>query len=68
MDHKKIVTYFCVSTRKQGDSGLGLEGQEAAIRAFSLQNGGVILASYTEVESGKIAERRDVPLISWTRS
>ena len=60
MDHKKIVAYFRVSTRKQGESGLGLEGQEAAIKAFSLQNGGAILASYTEVESGKIAERREL--------
>lgn len=60
MNHKKIVAYFRVSTRKQGDSGLGLEGQEAAIRAFSLQNGCAILASYTEVESGKIAERREL--------
>jgi DNA invertase Pin-like site-specific DNA recombinase len=60
MDHKKIVAYCRVSTRKQGESGLGLEGQEVAIKAFSLQNGGAILASYTEVESGKIAERREL--------
>ncbi len=60
MDHKKIVAYFRVSTRRQGESGLGLEGQEAAIKAFSHKNGGTILASYTEVESGKIAERREL--------
>jgi DNA invertase Pin-like site-specific DNA recombinase len=60
MEQKKIVAYFRVSTRQQGDSGLGLEGQDAAIRAFAQQNSGMILASYTEVESGKIAERREL--------
>lgn len=60
MDHMKIIAYFRVSTRKQGDSGLGLEGQEAAVKAFGLQRGGKILGSYTEVESGKIAERREL--------
>ncbi|MCX6130796.1 MAG: recombinase family protein [Proteobacteria bacterium] len=60
MDHKKIVAYFRVSTRKQGESGLGLEGQEAAIATYA-QGGKVkILASYTEVESGKLAERREL--------
>lgn len=60
MDHKKIIAYLRASTSKQGESGLGLEGQEAAISAFAIQNGGAILASYTEVESGKIAERREL--------
>jgi len=60
MDHIKIIAYFRVSTKKQGDSGLGLEGQEAAVRAFAQQRGGKILGSYTEVESGKIAERREL--------
>ena len=57
MDHNKIIAYFRVSTRKQGESGLGLEGQHAAIDDFARQNMAIILASYTEVESGKIAER-----------
>jgi DNA invertase Pin-like site-specific DNA recombinase len=56
----KIIAYFRVSTRKQGDSGLGLEGQETAVKAFAQQRGGKILGSYTEVESGKIAERREL--------
>jgi DNA invertase Pin-like site-specific DNA recombinase len=60
MDHIKIIAYFRVSTRKQGDSGLGLEGQEAAVKTFAQQRGGKILGSYTEVESGKIAERREL--------
>lgn len=60
MDHIKIIDYFRVSTRKQGDSGLGLEGQEAAVNAFAQQRGGKILGAYTEVESGKLAERREL--------
>ena len=60
MDHNRIVAYFRVSTRKQGDSGLGLEGQEAAISAYAQSNKAKILASYTEVESGKLAERREL--------
>jgi DNA invertase Pin-like site-specific DNA recombinase len=60
MDHKKIIAYFRVSTRKQGDSGLGLEGQEAAVYTYAQTNKVEILASYTEVESGKLAERREL--------
>ena len=53
----KIIAYFRVSTRKQGDSGLGLEGQEAAVRDYARQHEAKILAAYTEVESGRKAER-----------
>lgn len=49
----KIVAYYRVSTKKQGQSGLGLEGQVAAVEAFRKQHGGKILAGYTEVETGK---------------
>ncbi len=30
----KLVAYFRVSTKQQGESGLGLEGQTAAVEAF----------------------------------
>ena len=36
---KKIVAYFRVSTKKQGQSWLGLEGQQAAVEAFAKQHG-----------------------------
>ncbi len=49
------VAYRRVSSRKQGQSGLGLEAQDAAIRAYVGE--GKILAVYTEVESGKRADR-----------
>lgn len=48
-----FVLYFRVSTARQSVSGLGLEAQEAAVRAYL--NGGPwrIVGRYTEVESGK---------------
>ncbi len=47
------VAYCRVSTEKQGASGLGLEAQEAAIRAHV--GPGKIIASFVEVESGKFS-------------
>ncbi len=49
----KFVTYFRVSTRKQGRSGLGLEAQQHAVRQYLFQIGGMETATFTEVESGK---------------
>lgn len=54
---QKIVTYFRVSTAKQGKSGLGLEGQQAAVDAFVARRGCEVLSTYTEIESGKLADR-----------
>lgn len=57
----KYVAYYRVSTAKQGASGLGLEAQEAAVSAFL--HGRVadrLLASFTEVESGKRNDRPEL--------
>jgi DNA invertase Pin-like site-specific DNA recombinase len=54
----KIIAYRRVSTPKQGKSGLGLEAQEAAIRAFAKQRSAKIISQYTEVESDKTNERQ----------
>ena len=54
---QKIVVYLRVSTAKQGRSGLGLEGQQAAVDEFVTRRGCDVLATYTEVESGKRADR-----------
>jgi DNA invertase Pin-like site-specific DNA recombinase len=49
----KAVAYTRVSTRKQGRSGLGLEAQQAAIRAFAEREGIEIAQWFCEVETGK---------------
>jgi DNA invertase Pin-like site-specific DNA recombinase len=35
----KIVAYFRVSTKRQGASGLGLEGQKTAVESLCRKNG-----------------------------
>jgi DNA invertase Pin-like site-specific DNA recombinase len=53
----KFVTYYRVSTGKQGKSGLGIEAQRQAVKTYL--NGGdwQIVGEFTEVESGKRADR-----------
>ena len=48
-----IIAYYRVSTAKQGRSGLGLDGQRAAVQAFAKAEGFEVLAEFTEVETGK---------------
>jgi DNA invertase Pin-like site-specific DNA recombinase len=53
----KFVAYYRVSTESQGRSGLGLEAQRAAVAEHLTKTRGQLVASYTEVESGKINDR-----------
>jgi DNA invertase Pin-like site-specific DNA recombinase len=48
----RFIAYFRVSTDRQGKSGLGLEGQRAAVLEH-IRDGAALLAEYTEVETGK---------------
>ncbi len=54
------IGYQRVSTKGQGESGLGLEGQAAAIAAYAKQTGGRVITTYTEVESGKRSDRPEL--------
>ena len=52
----KFVSYYRVSTARQGQSGLGLDGQRAAVDGYVAGRGGVI-GEYVEIESGKNNDR-----------
>ena len=54
----RYVCYYRVSTQRQGESGLGLEAQRAAVLPFIGQRGGIILDEVTETESGKKVTNR----------
>src|SRR5271166_5511358 len=52
-----LVPYYRVSTAKQGKSGLGLEGQQAAVKEYARRIGANILTPYKEVETGKKSDQ-----------
>lgn len=56
----KLVAYYRVSTEKQGKSGLGLEGQKAAVRDYAKRVGADIVKEFVEVESGRKADRPEL--------
>ena len=56
---RNYVAYYRVSTKGQGQSGLGLEAQRAAVRRF-IKAGEEILEEFTEVESGKRDSREQL--------
>ena len=60
MAQGRFIAYYRVSTAKQGRSGLGLEAQKTAVLAYL--NGGcwTLSAEFTEVESGKQADRPEL--------
>ena len=53
----KLVAYYRVSTEQQGDSGLGLEAQKAAVESYAASVGLEVVAEFVEVESGKDDDR-----------
>ena len=57
MASMQFVSYLRVSTVRQGQSGLGIEAQRAAVRGYL--NGGdcSLIAEFVEVESGARADR-----------
>ena len=60
---KQFITYTRVSTKRQGDSGLGLEAQERDIKLY-LENYATVphevIGSFCDVESGSKADRPEL--------
>ena len=56
MSHQ-FVSYCRVSTSEQSDSGLGIEAQQAKVRALVSDRRGELVAEFTEVESGRKPNR-----------
>lgn len=57
---RTFVAYARVSTQQQGRSGLGLEAQEAAIRAFLRPEDRLLAPIFVEVESGRRTDRPEL--------
>ena len=47
------VGLYRVSTAEQGQSGLGLEAQQASVRAFVASHGWTLVAEHSDIASGK---------------
>jgi len=58
--NNQFVLYFRVSTKQQGESGLGLEAQKAAAEAYVKQTAGTIVGTFIEVESGRDSTRKEI--------
>jgi DNA invertase Pin-like site-specific DNA recombinase len=57
---ERLVSYLRVSTKRQGRSGLGLEGQRAAVAEFACRGGAPVVSEYVEVETGKNNHRPEL--------
>ena len=54
---RKYIAYYRVSTKRQGDSGLGLDAQRQDAAEFVRSRGAEILDEFIEVESGADDDR-----------
>ena len=50
---QRYVTYYRVSTTRQGVSGLGLEAQRQTVERYLVGRDKTVIESFTEVETGK---------------
>lgn len=56
---QKFIAYYRVSTDRQGQSGLGLDAQRAAVLR-QIAGDSELIAEFTEVESGKKSDRPEL--------
>jgi len=50
---RSFVTYYRVSTQRQGMSGLGLDAQRETVRQFLSEGSSQVVGQFVEVESGR---------------
>ena len=55
------VALYRVSTAEQGHSGLGMEAQQASVRAFVAAQGWVLIEEFSDIASGKDDRRPGFP-------
>ena len=60
MAEGKFISYFRVSTKKQGQSGLGLEAQKKAVEQYLNGGSWKVISKYTETESGRLSNRPEL--------
>ncbi|WP_084217308.1 recombinase family protein [Xenophilus azovorans] len=53
MSKNTVVTYYRVSTARQGASGLGLEAQKQAVMGYVTERAKTVVGEFVEVETGK---------------
>lgn len=53
----EAIAYLRVSTRGQGDSGLGIEAQRERVAQAAAARGALVVREFVEVESGRKADR-----------
>ena len=60
MTTSNFISYYRVSTERQGQSGLGLDAQRKAVMDFLNGGNWKLVGEYTEVESGKRNDRPEL--------
>lgn len=60
MTARRFVAYYRVSTDTQARSGLGLEAQHESVRQFLAEENGELIAEFTDIESGRVADRPEL--------
>ena len=58
---KTAVMYRRVSTKEQGDSGLGMAAQETALASFCRVEGFEVAGEFQDIASGKLTLNARVP-------
>ena len=57
---QKAVAYYRVSTKDQGESGLGLDAQKLLVEDFAETKGYQLIKEFIEIESGKKNDRPEL--------